>query len=180
MGQLVSSYCKKLKLLAAKSVHITNTDRTSSTNTTHKSLVCLVCDCFIMGSYSKIPRMSMSDIKKHSYLLGVQYYKAFYGEPLHSDLIDQYNVPGFPGMLLLKHSQYVSQGCYVVCQHCKAAMWPAHAASGIHSYIGITDYLLAFLAKYGLHCMHVLGQKLGKMIFLIICKKIKIEKTDIF
>jgi hypothetical protein len=92
-------------MAAAKALHITNTDITSETNTSHKSLVCFVCDSFIMRSCSKIPRMSMSDIKKHSYLLGVQCYEEFYSEPLRKDFIEQYHVPGFPDMLLSKHSQ---------------------------------------------------------------------------
>jgi len=62
-------------LLAAKALHIMNTDMTNATNSSHKSLVSLICDFFIMGSYSKISRMTMSDIKKHSYQLGVQRYK---------------------------------------------------------------------------------------------------------
>jgi hypothetical protein len=95
---------KKLKLAAAKALHITNTDMTNAINGSHKSIVCLVCDCFIMGNYSKIPRMTMSDIKKHSYWLGVKHYEEFYGEPLHKDLVEQYHVPGFPELLLSKRS----------------------------------------------------------------------------
>jgi hypothetical protein len=71
----------------------------------------------------------MFDIKKHSCQLGVQRYKEFYGKPLHKDLIEQYHVPGFPGMLLSKQSRHVGQGSYAVFQHCKAAMQPSHAAS---------------------------------------------------
>ena len=51
-----------------------------------------------MGSYSTIPRMTMSDIMKYSYRLGVQCYKEFYGGPLHKDLVEQYRVPRFSGM----------------------------------------------------------------------------------
>ena len=57
---------KELKLAAAKASHITKNDMTCEMNMSHKLLVCLVCDCFKMGSSFKIPRMTMSDIKKHS------------------------------------------------------------------------------------------------------------------
>jgi hypothetical protein len=45
---------KKLELIAAKALHFTNTDITNEMITSHKLFVCLVCDCFIMGSYSRI------------------------------------------------------------------------------------------------------------------------------
>ena len=66
--------------------------------------------------------MSMSDIKQHSYWLGIKCYEECQGAPLHKDLIVQYTVPGFPGMLLSPQSQKVGSGRYAVCTHCKVGM----------------------------------------------------------
>ncbi len=94
----------KLKLNAAKVLHLTNTDWTKQTNTTHKALVCLICDCFVMTHSSKVSSMSSSEIKQHHCRLGVQTYKEYQGVPLHKDLVKQYTVSGFPGMLLSPRS----------------------------------------------------------------------------
>ena len=74
----------RVKMSAAKMLHVTNMDLTNKTNTTHKSLVCLVCDCFILGTFKKVPSMSMSDIKRHSHRLSVKRYEEFYGEALRT------------------------------------------------------------------------------------------------
>ena len=61
-----------LKLTATKALHLTNTDLSNQTNTTHKSLVCLICDCFLLTASSKVTSISMAGIKKHSCWLGVK------------------------------------------------------------------------------------------------------------
>ena len=66
--------------------------------------------------------MSMSGIKQHSYHLGVKCYEEYQGGPLHKDLIAQYTVLGFPGVLLFPCSRKVGPGCDSVCKHCKIAM----------------------------------------------------------
>jgi hypothetical protein len=38
-------------------------------------------------------------------------------------------VPGFPGMLLLKHAPKVGCSQYSVCKHCKTTLNPSYAAS---------------------------------------------------
>lgn len=58
-------------MATAKALHIINTDKTNEMKKTHK-LLDLVCNSIIMRSYSTIPRITMSDIKEHSYWLGVQ------------------------------------------------------------------------------------------------------------
>ena len=100
-GTCFKQIIHRVKLSAAKMLHATNTDLTNKTNATHKSLVCLVCDCFILGTFKKVPSMSMSDIKRHSHRLSVKRYEEFYGEALHKDLVAQYHVPGFPVMLFI-------------------------------------------------------------------------------
>jgi hypothetical protein len=87
-------------LNAAKALHLTNTDWTKQTNTTHKALVCLICDCFVMIHSSKVSSKSTAEIKQHSCRLGVQTYEECQGLSLHKDLVAQYTVSGFPGMLL--------------------------------------------------------------------------------
>jgi len=74
-----------LELTAAKALHLTNINLLNQTNTTHKSLVCLICDCFILTTSSKVTSMNMADIKKHSCQLGVKTYEEFQGVPLHKD-----------------------------------------------------------------------------------------------
>ena len=120
---------QKLKLNAANALHLTNTDWTKQTNTTHKALVCLICDCFVMTRSSKVSSMSSAEIKKHRCRLGVQTYENFQGVPLHKDLIKQYTVSGFPGMLLSPRSRKISAGTYPVCSHCKAGMKPSQTCS---------------------------------------------------
>lgn len=110
MGQFVSSHYKKAQVGSSKALHITNNDMKNAMNTSHKLLVCLVCDCFIMGGYSNIPSMTMSNIKKHHYHLGEEHYKEFYGKPLHKDIIEQCHVPKFPGMLMSKCSRNIGYG----------------------------------------------------------------------
>ena len=104
-----------LKLTAAKALHLTNTDLSNQTNPTHKSLVCLICDCFIMTTSSKVTIMSMADIKKHRCRLGVKTYEDFQGVRLHKDLVAQYIVPGFTGMLLSPRSRNNGSGGFAVC-----------------------------------------------------------------
>lgn len=104
----------QIKLEVAKVLLITNIDTTNETKNMHKSLMCMVCDCFIIGSNSKIPSMSMSDIMQHSYWLGVKCYEECQNAPLHKDLLAQYTVLGFPGMLLSPFSWKVGPGCYLV------------------------------------------------------------------
>ena len=64
----------------------------------------------------------MSDIKRQSHRLSVKRYEEFYGEALHKDLVAQYHVPGFPGMLLSKRARKVGCGHYSVCTHCKTSL----------------------------------------------------------
>jgi hypothetical protein len=82
-----------------------------------------------MGTFNQIPSMSISDIKSHSHKLSVERYEEFYGEPLHKDLVKQYHVPGFPGMLLSKRARKVGTGRYSVCQHCKSVLKPSSVQS---------------------------------------------------
>ena len=118
-----------LKLTAAKALHLTNTDLSNQTNTTQKSLVCLICGCFILTTSSKVTSMSMADIKKHSCSLGVKTYEECQGERLHKDLVAQYTVPGFPGMLLSPQSRKVGSGRFAICTHCKVGTKVSRANS---------------------------------------------------
>jgi hypothetical protein len=71
----------------------------------------------------------MGDVKKHSHRLSVERYEEFYGEPLHEDLVRQYHVPGFPGLLLSRQSTKIQGNSYVVCPYCKSAMTSKHIKS---------------------------------------------------
>jgi hypothetical protein len=119
----------KLKLNAAKALHLTNTDWTKQTNTTPKALVCVICDCFAMTHSSKVSSMSTLEIQQHSCRLGVQTYEECQGVPLHKDLVTQYTVSDFPGMLLSPQSKKIATGRYPVRSHCKASMKPSQSYS---------------------------------------------------
>ena len=118
-----------MKFTAAKAFHLTKIDLSNQTNTIHKSLVCYICDCFILTTSSKVTSMSMSDIKKHSCRLAVKTYEEFQGVPLHKDLVAQYTVPSFPEMMLSPRSQKVGSGRFAVCTHCKSGMKVSQANS---------------------------------------------------
>ncbi len=89
-----------MKTNAVKALHLTNTDWSKHTNSTHKAIVCLICDCFVMADSSQVSSMSVADIKRHSFRLGLQGYEECQGVALHKDLVAHYTVSGFPGMLL--------------------------------------------------------------------------------
>jgi hypothetical protein len=82
-----------------------------------------------MTHSSKVSSMSSSEIKQHRCRLGVQTYKEYQGVPLHKDLVKQYTVSGFPGMLLSPQSRKIATGRYPVCSHCKAGMKPLQTCS---------------------------------------------------
>ena len=54
---------QKMKANTVKALHFTNTDWSKHTNSTHKAIVCLICDCFVMSDSSQVSSMSVADIR---------------------------------------------------------------------------------------------------------------------
>eukprot|EP00956_Cyclotella_meneghiniana_P008665 scaffold11839_cov67-Cyclotella_meneghiniana.AAC.1 len=108
-----SDRIKLLMFYAARAIQVTNPDVTGKTNREHRSHVCLVCDCFIMGAYPNgVPSMSMEEVRQHRERLSVQKYEAYYDITLKESLTREYTVPGFEGMLLSTRSRKVARGRY--------------------------------------------------------------------
>jgi hypothetical protein len=82
-----------------------------------------------MTHSSKVSSMSAAEIKQHNCRLGVQTYEECQGVSLQNDLVAQYTVSGFPGMLLSPRSQKIEAGRYPVYSHCKDGMKPSEACS---------------------------------------------------
>ena len=122
-----SQLVKVLMQNAARALQMTNVDQTRATNREHRSQVCLICDCFLMGSYPNgVPSMSIEEIKQHRDRLGVQSYEEYYGITLKESLKKEYTVTGFEDMLLSTRSRKVSRGRYAVCKECKCGMKKEH------------------------------------------------------
>eukprot|EP00956_Cyclotella_meneghiniana_P008666 scaffold11840_cov41-Cyclotella_meneghiniana.AAC.1 len=103
-----SDRIKLLMFYAARAIQVTNTDVTGKTNREHRSHVCLVCDCFIMGAYPNgVPSMSMEEVRQHRERLSVQKYEAYYDITLKESLTREY--------------------IYAVCKDCKRSMKKEHA-----------------------------------------------------
>ena len=86
----------------------------------HKANVCIICECFIFGTDS-IKYLKPKDIKKHTHRIGVKSYERYYKTKLHPDLVDQYHVPGLPGLLLSPLSRKTDKG-YITCSACYTGM----------------------------------------------------------
>eukprot|EP00956_Cyclotella_meneghiniana_P027789 scaffold63257_cov24-Cyclotella_meneghiniana.AAC.1 len=105
-----SAHVKLLISNAARAIQVTNVDQTCTTNREHRSQVCLVCDCFLMGAYPNgVPSMSIENIKQHRQRLSVQSYEEYYGITLKEALKKEYTVPGFEGILLSTRSRKISK-----------------------------------------------------------------------
>ena len=160
-------------------LHATNMDTTSKTNTTHKSLVFLVCDCFIVGTFNKIPSMTMSDIKKRSYKLGVKWYDEFNGETLHKDLVEQHHMSSFPGMLLSNRACKVVCGQYSVCKQLPMASQLDHFLIRFHTHLQIKLVNFTVLT-WRMTLMKSWKRLLHLSIFLVMFSNISVAPKNVF
>lgn len=90
----------------------------------HRANVCIICDCFIIGTDS-IKYLKANDIRKHKSRIGVDSYNAYYKTTLHPDLVKHYKVPGLDGLLLSPSSKKTDNG-YVTCSLCFSGMNPSY------------------------------------------------------
>jgi hypothetical protein len=86
----------------------------------HRANVCIICDCFILGTDS-IKYLKPCDIRRHKSRIGVESYQSYYKTTLHDDLVKHYEVTGLEGMLLSPSSKMTTNG-YVTCSHCFSGM----------------------------------------------------------
>ena len=63
------------------------------------SMVCIICDHFIIGTET-IHKLTKEDIGAHSGRLGVKSYKEYYQTTLKAEVKRQYQVQGLQDMLL--------------------------------------------------------------------------------
>ncbi len=65
----------------------------------HKATVCIICECFIIGTET-IHKLTKEDIGAHSERLGVKSYEEYYQTTLKAEVKKQYQVQGLQDMLL--------------------------------------------------------------------------------
>lgn len=87
-----------------------------SNSTLHKLPVCVVCECFIIGT-EPIHYLTKKDLKMHRTSLGVHSFEKYYNIDLNQDLEKEYRVPGLDGLLLSPKSTLSVNG-YTTCGDC--------------------------------------------------------------
>ena len=91
----------------------------------HQSHVCVVCDCFILGT-EKLKRLNKLQLRAHEKRLSVDQYMSFHNlKGIPSSLRDHYKVSGFPKMLLSPRSNFKKGKGYSCCESCFTAMKPS-------------------------------------------------------
>ena len=98
---------------AVKFLHRTKDEQDPSF---HQMPVCLVCDCFIIGT-ERVHRMTKKTIQKYKPALSVHSYQVFHNVTLNQELVRQYRVKGLGGMLLSPRAGRTKKG-YSVCSSC--------------------------------------------------------------
>ena len=111
---------KKSKETALKYLHRTLDPETGK----HQAHVCVVCDCFILGT-QQLKRLNTKQLKAHENRLSVDRYLSFYNiDEVPTSLRNYYYVSGFPKMLLSPRSNLKKGDGYSCCQSCFTAMRP--------------------------------------------------------
>ena len=106
---------------AKQALHRTQDENDGSMHKTH---VCVICDCFILGTDS-IRYLRGNDIKQHKHRIGVESYEKYYKTKLDKELVKQYHVPNMPGLLLSPRSRKIDKG-YETCLACCEGMQRNH------------------------------------------------------
>ena len=75
----------------------------------HREAVCIICDCFIIGTET-IHKLTKKDIGAHSERLRVKSYKEYYQTTLKSEVKRQYQVQGLTDVLLSPQSRKYPDG----------------------------------------------------------------------
>ena len=94
-------------------------DRTSTQSLNHKACVCVVCDCFIIGT-EKVCWLKEEQLQQKSAILSTCYLESNAGKKLPSDLRDQYKIFGNETLsdLLLSPRAHSQDGSFMACEIC--------------------------------------------------------------
>ena len=74
----------------------------------HRAIVCIICDWFIIGTET-IRKLTNDQISKHSNRLSIQTYESYHGQVLKPKLRKQYQV-NIDGLKLKMCSYHLDQG----------------------------------------------------------------------
>ena len=88
----------------------------------HRAIVCIICDCLIIG-IETIHKLKTDQILKHRERLSVKKYEEYYGQTLKDEVIKQYrvNVEGLKELLLSPRSRRYQEG-FATCACCYKGM----------------------------------------------------------
>ena len=87
----------------------------------HQANVCVVCDCFIIGT-EPVRRLNKNRLTPHNERLGVKNYKKYYKlKDMPEDLRNYYKVKEYPDMLLSPRANMNKNG-YSCCATCDNSM----------------------------------------------------------
>ena len=88
----------------------------------HRAIVCIICDCFIIG-IETIHKLKIDQIAKHRERLSVKKYEEYYGQALKAEVVKQYqvNVEGLKELLLSPRSRRYQDG-FATCACCYNGM----------------------------------------------------------
>jgi hypothetical protein len=87
--------------------------------------VCILCDCFIIGTET-IHKFTKEDIGAHGERLGIKSYEEYYQTTLKAEVKKQYQVQGLQDMVLSPRLRKYPNG-YVICSVCYTGMQPQMA-----------------------------------------------------
>jgi hypothetical protein len=103
----------------------------------HRAIVCIICDCFIIGTET-IHKLTKEDIGVQSGRLGVKNYEECYQTTLKAEAKKQYQVQGLQDMLLSPRSRKYADG-YTTCSVCYTGMQPQMAYKKTPPKFGIAN-----------------------------------------
>jgi hypothetical protein len=107
----------------------------------HKYPVCVICDCFIIGT-EEVKFLNRNQLVVHEDRLSVNKYEEFYHQqPLPKDLRKYYHLPGFPKMLLSPRATKKNEG-YTCCETCHSAMAPRFKDKAVPKFSCANGFLI--------------------------------------
>jgi hypothetical protein len=112
-------FIKKAMKVAANYLH---KSKYSDDPTIHRAPVCIICDCFVIGT-ERICKLKEREIREHGHRLSCESYEKYHNIEMDNELRKQYNVSGFPGLLLSPRSRKDDDG-YIACSSCYNSMRP--------------------------------------------------------
>ena len=112
-----------IERLMKEAKHVLHRTKDPNNPFRHRAIVCIICDCFIIGT-EKIYKLTPSQIIQHSHRLSVQTYELNYGHELKPELRKQYqvNYDGLNDLLLSPRSRKYPGRGYATCAGCILGM----------------------------------------------------------